>query len=75
MSYLPCTLGGDQVCLLTLKMLVTGQLICWNTFKQDNYSTVRGNGRCRVGEVPVRVLISKNSLRNRVGGSLAVTVA
>ena len=23
----------------------------WNTFKQDNYSTVRGDGGCRVGEV------------------------
>ena len=23
----------------------------WDTFKQDNYSTVGGNGGCRVGEV------------------------
>ena len=23
----------------------------WNTFKQDNYSTVGGDGGCRVGEV------------------------
>ena len=23
----------------------------WDTFKQDNYSTVEGDGGCRVGEV------------------------
>ena len=23
----------------------------WDIFKQDNYSTVGGDGRCRVGEV------------------------
>ena len=23
----------------------------WDTFKQDNYSTVGGDGGCRVGEV------------------------
>ena len=27
------------------------QLIDWDTFKHDNYSTVGGNGGCRVGEV------------------------
>ena len=33
---------------LTLKVLVTTH---WDTFKQDNYITVGGDGRCRVGEV------------------------
>ena len=23
----------------------------WDTFKQDNYSTVEGDGGCRIGEV------------------------
>ena len=27
------------------------QLMHWDTFKQDNYSTVGGKGGCRVGEV------------------------
>ena len=29
----------------------------WDTFKQDNYSTVGGNGGCRVGEVRAGIII------------------
>ena len=34
-------------------MLVTtnSQLMHWDTFLEDNYSTVGGDGGCRVGEV------------------------
>ena len=35
---------------LTLKVLGQ-QLIHWDTFKQDNYSTVLGDGGCMVGKV------------------------
>ena len=35
---------------LTLKVLVT-TMMHWDTFKQDNYTTVGGDGGCRVGEV------------------------
>ena len=35
---------------LTLKVLVK-KLLHWDTLKQDNYSTVGGDGGCRVGEV------------------------
>ena len=27
------------------------QLMHWDTFKEDNYSTVGGDGGCRVGKV------------------------
>ena len=36
-------------CLILLKCK-SQQLMHWDTFKQDDYSTV-GDGRCRVGEV------------------------
>ena len=36
---------------LTLKVLVTTIDAHWDTFKQDNDSTVGGDGGCRVGEV------------------------
>ena len=37
-------------CALTLKVLVT-TIVALDTLKQDNYSTVRGDGGGRVGEV------------------------
>ena len=37
---------------VVLKVLVTTvEALHWDTFKQDNYSTVGGDGGCRVGEV------------------------
>ena len=68
---------------LTLKVLVT-TLMPWDTIKQDNYSTMGGDGRCRVGEVQAgttstmsdhKCYISGNFVRNVVGGSLTVAVA
>ena len=35
--------------ILTLKVLIT--IDAWDTFKQDEYSTMGGEGGCRVGEV------------------------
>ena len=35
----------------TLLQCWSRQLMHWDTFKQDNYSTVGGDGGCRVGEV------------------------
>ena len=35
----------------------------WDTFKQDNYSTVGGDGGCRVGEVPVNCCNKPHNLQ------------
>ena len=41
---------ASQLLLNRKKMRQTVRMH-WDTFKQDNYLTVEGDGRCRVGEI------------------------
>ena len=46
--------GPKQKCphgVMQLLKCWSQQSMHWNTFKQDDYSTVGGDGGCRVGEV------------------------
>ena len=45
-TQIKCLLVYTRICKRLLQ-----QLTHWNTFKQDNYNTVGGDGECRVGEV------------------------
>ena len=62
----PYVFDSSLVHLYMLWKCLSRQLMHWDTFNQDNSSTVGGDGGCRVGEVwagttsPIRVLSYSN---------------